>query len=229
MSIRQILKEKEKQKNHFVWNGVQIFIKDKITDPNISLKKVLNSINEKLPKHFYQNIDSIYIGDFEFFKDRNIQAMYENSSIFVTNSQSSEEDIADDIVHEIAHSVEETYRDYIYSDGELEKEFLNKRKYLYTLIVGEDIEANLTDFMNPVYKKEFDEYLYQSIGYPMLNMLGSSIFYSPYAVTSLREYFANGFEAFYYFNDYDFIKKSCPKLFAKLLDLMEDKQSDIEY
>ena len=155
--------------------------------------------------------------------------MYENSSIFVTNSQSSEEDIADDIVHEIAHSVEETYRDYIYSDGELEKEFLNKRKYLYTLIVGEDIEANLTDFMNPVYKKEFDEYLYQSIGYPMLNMLGSSIFYSPYAVTSLREYFANGFEAFYYFNDYDFIKKSCPKLFAKLLDLMEDKQSDIEY
>ena len=51
MSIRQILKEKEKQKNHFVWNGVQIFIKDKITDPNISLKKVLNSTQTFLPEY----------------------------------------------------------------------------------------------------------------------------------------------------------------------------------
>lgn len=226
MSLRKILKEKEKQKKHFIWNGIEVFIKDPISNPDVSLRSVLDSINEKLPKHFYQNVDAIYVGDFDFFRDRDIQAMYENSSIFVTNNQSDEEDMADDIVHEIAHSVEDKYKDYIYSDGELEKEFLNKRKYLYTLLAGENIEVGLTDFMNPTYKKEFDEYLYQSVGYPMLNMLGSGIFYSPYAATSLREYFANGFEAFYYFGDYDFIKKSCPKLFSKLFDLMEEDQID---
>lgn len=221
MSLRNLIKERHNQNNHFIWNGVEVFIKDPITNPNISAKRVLKSIEEKIPKHFLSNVDSIYIGDFDFFKDRNIQAMYENSSIFVTNKQDDEEDMADDIVHEIAHSIEEMHRHNIYSDGELENEFLNKRKYLYSLLKSEKIEADLTDFMEPVYKREFDDYLYQVVGYPMLNMLGSSIFYSPYAITSLREYFANGFEAFYYFGDYDFIRTSCPKLFKKLSNLMD--------
>ena len=55
-------------------------------------------------------------------------------------------------------------------------------------------------------------------------MLGASIFYSPYAATSLREYFANGFEALYYYGDYNFISKSCPELYSKLQDIMEVTQ-----
>tara|TARA_B100000700_G_scaffold264490_1_gene302276 strand:+ start:1247 stop:1936 length:690 start_codon:yes stop_codon:yes gene_type:complete len=229
MSLVNLLKEREKNKKHFTWNGVEVWVKDPLVNPEISISSVLLSIDKKLPKHFYQNVDSIYVGEFDFLKNRNIQAMYENSSIFVTNNQENEEDMADDIVHEIAHSVEETYKDFIYSDGELEKEFLNKRKHLYTLLKAENIDVSLSNFMEPSFDQQFDEYLHQVVGYPLLNMLGSSIFYSPYAATSLREYFANGFEAFYYFDDYDFIKRSCPKLFIKLSELMEDKQSDIEY
>jgi hypothetical protein len=229
MSLRNTIKQKENQKKHFIWNGVEVFIKDPLTNPNISVKKVLKSIDEKIPKHLLGNVDAIYIGDFDFFKDRNIQAMYENSSIFVTNKQDDEGDMADDIVHEIAHSIEEIHRDIIYSDGELEKEFLNKRKYLYSLLKAEEVPVSLIDFMEPAYKKEFDEYLYQVVGYPMLNMLGSSIFYSPYAATSLREYFANGFEALYYFDDYEFIRTSCPKLFKKLSDLMEEQSGALHY
>ena len=229
MSLINLIKQKEKNKKHYTWNGVEIWIKDELTNPDISISLVLSSINKKLPKHFYQNVDSIYIGDFDFLKNRDIQAMYENSSFFVTNKQENEEDMADDIVHEIAHSIEESYKDFLYSDGELEKEFLNKRKHLYTLLKSENIDASLSDFMEPSFSQQFDEYLHQTVGYSLLSMLGSSIFYSPYAATSLREYFANGFEAFYYFDDYDFIRRACPKLFIKLSQLMEDEQSDIEY
>jgi len=131
--------------------------------------------------------------------------------------------MADDIVHEIAHSVEETYQRYIYADGKLEKEFTLKRKQLYDVLKAEDVEVSLQTFLQTEFSKEFDEYLHLHVGYPLLDMVGSSIFYSPYAATSLREYFANGFEALFYFGDYEFVSKACPVLFEKLNGLMEVK------
>ena len=171
--------------------------------------------------HLMRDIESIYMGDFDFLNGRDIQATYENSSIFLTNNQSSVSDMADDIVHEIAHSVENMHQREIYEDGLLEKEFLNKRSQLYSVLKSEGYPVSLHFFMEPSYNKDFDDYLYKEIGYPVLNMISTSIFYSPYAATSLREYFANGFEAFFYYGDYDFIKKSCPHLFAKLTLLLE--------
>lgn len=228
MSLRNIISERQKKSKHFVWNNVEVFIKDPLLDNKLSLGAVLDDIDGKLPKHFLNNIDTIYVGEFDFLKDRDIQAAYENSAIFVTNNQKNVEDMSDDIVHEIAHSVEEAHKDQIYSDGELEREFILKRKQLYSVIKSENLNADLSSFLEPSYSRDFDEYLYQEIGYPMLNMISTNIFYSPYAATSLREYFANGFEALYYFGDYTFIKNSCPVLFTKLGELMETSD-DKEY
>ena len=221
MSLMKTIKNKQSKINRFTWKGVEIIIKDNILNPEVSIKSVLSKIDLKIPKKFLKNVDVIYVGDFDFFKERDIQAMYENSCIFVTNQQDSVDDMCDDIVHEIAHSLEEMYRDMIYSDGQIEKEFLQKRKQLYSILRGEGYEADLIDFLNPTYQQQFDQYLYKVVGYPALNMLGSSVFYSPYAATSLREYFANGFEALFYYGDYSFISKHCPKLFEKLNNIME--------
>ena len=224
MTLKTLIKNKESKKRRFLWNSVEVIIKDKIIDPNISIHTVLKKIESKISPKFLVNIDVIYVGDFDFFKDRDIQAMYENSCIFVTNNQDSIEDMCDDIVHEIAHSLEEVYGDIIYFDGKLEKEFLEKRRQLYSVLKSENFEADLILFSDPSYNENFDQYLYKQVGYPTLNMLGASIFYSPYAATSLREYFANGFEALYYYGDYNFISKSCPELYSKLQDIMEVTQ-----
>lgn len=223
MSLKGVIKQKQSKNKHFVWNNIEIIIKDEVENPNISTAAVLNQIDGKIPNHLLTNVDVIYVGDFKFLNDRNIQAMYQDSSIFVTNVQDSIEDMCDDIVHEIAHSVEEIYKNIIYSDGLLEKEFINKRKQLYTILSEEGIEADLQDFLDPLFRDNFDSFLYREVGYPLLNVLSSSIFYSPYAATSLKEYFANGFEAYFYFRDYSFIKKSCPELFEKLNNLLEVK------
>jgi len=228
MSLKNIIKSREKRKNHFTWNNIQVFIKDPITNQEVNIKSVLSTIGEKVPQHLLRNVEMIYVGKFDFFKEREIQAMYENSSIFVTCDQDSEEDMCDDIIHEIAHSVEELHRQDIYADGDLEKEFKQKRQKLYMTLKGEGLPVNLDSFNDCTYKKEFDEYLHKDIGYPMLNMVSADIFYSPYAITSLREYFANGFEAFFYYGDYDFVRRSCPQLFNKLSMLME-KGYDQEY
>ena len=42
--------------------------------------------------------------------------------------------MADDIVHEIAHAVEERHANHIYGDGRLQNEFLGKRERLYQIL-----------------------------------------------------------------------------------------------
>ncbi len=128
MSLKNTIKNRQKKTKRLTWKGVEVIIKDIIDNPDVSVRSVLMKIGAKIPNHFLTNVDVIYVGDFDFFKEREIQAMYENSCIFVTNQQDSIEDMCDDIVHEIAHSLEEVYREMIYSDGKLESEFFNKKK-----------------------------------------------------------------------------------------------------
>ena len=80
-------------------------------------------------------------------------------------------------------------------------------------------------FQDPDYSQELDSYLYGQVGYSLLDLLSSSIFYSPYAITSLREYFANGFEAFFYYKDTSFLRRACPELYKKLYNLLENESN----
>lgn len=198
-----------------------MMIKDPIQDPEVSIGDALKEIEKKIPSHLFKNIDIIYVGNFDFLNQRNVQAVYENSCIFLTNDQKDSSDIADDIVHEVAHSLEEIYAMALYEDQKLEREFIEKRKRLFSTLKGEKYPVDLQNFLNPSYDRGFDEYLYQEVGYSALNMLSANIFYSPYAATSLREYFANGFEAYFYYDSYNFIKNNCPVLYEKLKFLEE--------
>ena len=146
MKLLKIIQSKEKNKKHFTWNGVQVLVKDPLTEDDFTIRDVLSRVEQKVPKRFLQNVDVIYVGKFDFLDDREIQAVYEDSCIYITNSQRSIDDMCDDIVHEIAHSVEHTYPNKIYSDQKIEKEFLQKRKKLFVLLKGEGYQINLQDF-----------------------------------------------------------------------------------
>jgi hypothetical protein len=148
--------------------------------------------------------------------------MYENSSIFITNEHVDEEDFLDDLVHEVAHSVEEIYSDLIYGDKKIEKEFLSKRKHLWHLLKNEGFDVELSDFLNIEFSKKFDNFLYMEIGYPILSIHTVNLFYSPYGCTSLREYFANGFEAFFMKENINRLKKISPQLFNKIIGLYNE-------
>ena len=219
MSLKNYIKNKKV--NHFTVNGVEIFVKDPITN-NISANKVVNSVFDSIPRHLMRNVESIYIGNFEFLNSRGIQGVYENSSIFVTNIQDDEDDLFDDILHEVAHSVEEIYSRHLYEDGEMEREFLAKRKSMWVALQNQGIETELSSYLNSEYEEKFDNFLYNEVGYSTLSLLVSNIFHSPYAATSLREYFADGFEAFFMQDDISRLTNLCPVLFTKIVKLMEE-------
>jgi hypothetical protein len=80
---------------------------------------------------------------------------------------------------------------------------------------------DLVYFQNPVYNKDFDEYLYTQIGYPALNAYANGLFYSPYASTSVREYFARGFEAYFLHKDLKTLANISPILYNRIETLAD--------
>ena len=76
-----------------------------------------------------------------------------------------------------------------------------------------------TDFEDSEFSKEFDSYLYQDVGYPILVSLTIGLYNSPYAATSLREYFAIGFEEFF-IGDQNYLKKISLQIFNKINNLV---------
>ena len=175
-----------------------------------------------IPSHLLTNIKAIKIGKFDFLQKRKIQAMYKDSTIYSTSENTSSEDLLDNLIHEVAHSVEEIYEKEIFSDKRIKKEFLKKRETLWRRLKEKGYSISFDQAMNPNYDPTFDEFLYSKVGYKTIAAITPNLFYSPYGCTSIREYFANGFEAFYMRRDISRLKKTSPELFFKLTQISDN-------
>ena len=200
--------------------GVHVYIKDPLNNDGIDIEKIVAKVEERIPEHLLSEVEMIIVGWFDEFEEREINAFYGDGCLYISNIQDDEEDIIDDIVHEIAHSLEEPYGYEIYGDKRLEKEFLSKRMYLKDILWTHDFKAPTEFYMNSEYDQEFDQFLLNKVGYDKLSQLMQGLFISPYAATSLREYFAVGFTEFYLHPDaHNFLKKISPALYQKLIKL----------
>ena len=211
--IKKSSKLSENQNLSF-FGSINVFVKDPLPE-DISLRIVLRRIESLLPYYFVNNIDAVYVGRFEEFVEMDTNAAYKDGALYITSDQYDEDDMIDDIVHEIAHAVEELAYEEIYADDKIEIEFLGKRKRLQSILRSENFNVQRFDFLNPQYSKEFDMFLYREVGYPLMTTLTMGLFVSPYAATSLREYFARGFEE-YYLKDRNYLTKISPMLYNKV-------------
>ncbi len=217
MTLKKYIQEAKQ--NNFNVKGVQVFLKDPPIN-DVQYEQAVSSAISKIPSFLLANLKTINIGVYQEMQDREIQAMYENGNIFLTNKHESNEDAIDDIVHEIAHSIEDIFGKQIYSDKTIEKEFLQKRKQLWFKLKNKGFEKDITFFLDTKYNEEFDMYLYMDVGYSTLELVAKDIFYSPYGATSLREYFANSFEAFFMKEQISRLKRISPAAYRKNVMLL---------
>jgi hypothetical protein len=172
-----------------------------------------------IPSHLLKAIDIVYVGKFSFLDDMDFSALYKDGAIYLSNKQDDEEQIIEDLIHEVAHSNEYLYSDLIYSDGRIIKEFLGKRKKLYYLLKAENLHPPILLQTEIDFDEQLDKYFYEQIGYPILSNISNGLFISAYAITSIREYFSTGFEE-YFQGDKKQLKQSCPILFSKIEHLL---------
>lgn len=218
MTLKNYIQNKKPRQ--YKLGNVEIIISDHHPQ-GVDLRSAVSKSLSKIPKYLLRNLKTIKVGDFKELKDRSIQALYRNGEVLLSNEHTTTEDIVDDIVHEVAHSVEEIYSKHLYSDMKLQSEFLDKRKKLWIKLGKTDFKIPLGFLLDTKYSKELDDFLYKTVGYSILRSLSSDLFYSPYAATSLREYFANGFEAFFMNEDLPRLKAISPELYKKISGLLE--------
>ena len=225
--IRSYIKESSKKAEslksfNFFGKPVQVL---QPLDDSVSLKSVINKIEQLVPTFLTNNFEIVYVGDFkDFHREHNsFNAMYKDGALYVSNQQDNEADLIDDLVHEIAHSFEKEYDAEIYGDNALEDEFLGKRKRLRYLV--DKPTLNMVYYLNPEYQSAFDQHLYDDLGYDYLRTLAANLFYSPYAITSLREYWANGFEN-YLLGDTQKLKDLSPVLYTKIKQILEGSKEN---
>jgi len=210
----------ENRKEYYL-NSVPVFVINPLPS-DIDLEYVLEEIASSVPNSFIDLVDGIYIGQFPELKNREIQAMLKDGAIYLSNFEDEDEVtesvIVDDIIHEIAHAIEDKYHSILYDDGVIEKEYIGKKKRLMDILEAEGEEFDKYMFFSDNVDK-FDDFLYNDIGYDRLSLTINGLFISPYSVTTLREYFSNGFEE-YIRGDRLYLKQTCPYLFYKIDELI---------
>jgi len=223
------LKEKQSRLNKkdmdfYTPTGLHVFFQHPVED--VDVEKVINKIESIMPSHMLSEIEMIIFGWFDEFEERSINAFYNDNAIYVSHIQQDEADLFDDLVHEISHSLEEAYGYQIYADEKIKNEFLRKRRYLHDILWKAGFKAPLAVFTDIEYNQEFDEFLHQKVGYNKLAGLISGLFISPYAATSLREYFATAFTDYYLDSNHSYLQKVSPAVYEKIKMLQDTKELD---
>jgi hypothetical protein len=201
-------------------SGIQVFTKEPFMTDDIELDSVISKFESTLPEHIRDDVEMIIVGQFDEFEERGIDAFYKDGALHVSNYQTNNEDLLDDLVHESAHAIEEKYGFNIYGDSRIKEEFLRKRRHLHKLLWGMGYKVPESLFLETEYDEEFDMFLYEQVGYDKLAGVLQGLFINPYAATSLREYFATAFTEFYLHPDsHNFLSKVSPSVYKKLVIL----------
>ena len=217
--IRESVERSKNQRREFtIFNRIPVHM---LQPTIISFTEVVDKIEENIPQHMFDEIDEIFVGSFEENDSRALEAHYESGAIYITNDMVTVDDYVESIIHETAHSIEQARGFEIYGDQKVQEEFLGKRMTLKRTLDanGYDVEADFTDIE---YSEDFDLYLYKEVGYDEIGNLTSGLFYSPYAATSVNEYFANGLENFFLGNR-EYLKRISPQLTKKIWEIVSDE------
>ena len=229
MRINHLMKLLKKQQQNnvdfYTPTGIHVYFKDPI-DNDVDVETVVAKLEARLPIHLLSEIEMIIVGWVEEFEKRSANAFYDSGTIYVTNLQDNEEDLYDDLIHEISHSLEEKYGYQIYSDNKIANEFLEKRQRLYDILWAKGFKTPKSFFMNSEFDQDFDDFLYKDIGYAKLSPMMQGLFISAYAATSIREYFATMFTEYYLDPNHSFIKKVSPAVYDKIILLQDPEKLD---
>ena len=228
--LSNYIKEKQKKLNQksdfYTPSGLHVYYKDSIDNNDVDMEKVVSKFEASVPQHLRSEVEMIVVGIFEEFAERDINAFYKDGAIYVSNIQDDNQDLYDDLIHELSHSLESAHGYFIYGDERVKDEFLRKRRHLHDILWARGFKAPMAFFMDVEYNKEFDMFLYEKIGYDKLTSIMTGMFINPYAATSLSEYFATGFVEFYINNDHEYLKRLSPSLYEKILLIQKEESLD---
>ena len=131
------LKQKQKQiqemrSDFYTSRGTHVYFKDDLTNDEIDVEEIIAQVESALPEHLLSELEMIVVGWFDEFEDRNINAFYKDGTLYISNIQDDEDDMYDDIIHEIAHSLESAL-DILLTEEQKQKRAIEYYSYIAEL------------------------------------------------------------------------------------------------
>ena len=216
--MREYILEKTKNTTRHFKFGTVIVNQEDPAKNGIDFSPVFRAVEDKFPSHYFKDLKGVEIAHRDEFDERNISALYTNDWLYISDKQDKLVGVLDDLIHEMAHHLETTFKKHIYGDDKIRKEFLKKRSQLEAELRAEGYWTEEYDFTDIKYNKDLDMFLYERVGKNLLRLVTAGIYIRPYASVSIREYFATGFEAYYMGNKETLFKLS-PMLYNKIDEL----------
>lgn len=194
----------------------------KTSNNNINFNRVLKTIRNSIPPKLYSNtLQEIMVGNFQGLKNKAVDSGYDSGVIYVEEDilRRGEDDVVKNIIHEIGHAIEEDNGNALYSNQDVQTEFLDKRMRLYDALEEQGLEPTLDQFMQFDYDAGFDEYLMGAVGYDTIKKLSDEYMIDPYAFTDLHEYIIMNFEK-YAMGDVGSVRKKSSTLYPYLSNML---------
>ena len=113
---------------------------------DVNVQSVIELLELKIPAHLFDEIDTIMVGTFDFLDQRELEATYKDGAIYISNKIMTDEDLLENILHELSHSLEVPLGRIIYSDFRIEREFIAKRKTLKRILASEGYSVGNLNF-----------------------------------------------------------------------------------
>jgi hypothetical protein len=221
------IKESNKRaqnRNEYMLFNVPVYVINKFPN-NIKINNILNTVKDTISKNYLNGLDAIYIGDFKDLNRRDIQSMLKDGAIWISSNNVknviTEPLVVENIIHEISHLLEERYQSEIYGDGKLEREYNSKKNRLFNILKSDGYTLSYDLFFSDDMLKEFDDFLYRTVGYDKISLLTSGLFLSPYSITTIREYFASGMLN-YLLEEGEYLNEISPVLYKKIEKAIEN-------
>jgi hypothetical protein len=215
--------KKAQNRNEYMLFNVPVYVINKFPN-NIEINNILDTVKDIISINYLNGLDAIYVGDFKDLNRRDIQSMLKDGAIWISSNNIknviTEPLVVENIIHEIAHLLEDRFQSQIYGDGKLEREYESKKNRLLQILKADGYDVSPDLFFSDDMLKEFDSFLYREVGYDKISMLTAGLFLSPYSITTIREYFASGFIS-YLLDEDDHLSDISPILYRKIFKIVE--------
>jgi len=220
---------KAQNRNEYMLFNVPVYVINKFPS-NININNILDKVKDIISINYLNGLDAIYVGDFKDLNRRDIQSMLKDGAIWISSNNIknviTEPLVVENIIHEIAHLLEDRFQPQIYGDGKLEREYESKKNRLLQILKADGYDVSLNLFFSDDMLKEFDSFLYREVGYDKLSLLTAGLFLSPYSITTIREYFASGMID-YLLDDGVHLSEISPILYRKIFQTVEKLNNEI--
>jgi hypothetical protein len=217
------------KKEWYIYNKILIYIKNNLK-LSINMNYVIEIIENIIPKHiFNNNIDTIFIGEFQELKNKNLDVIYKEKSIYISNTkQYTNESLIYCILLGVGYSLLYSQKDYLFKDNIIQIEFLKKRVQLSN-ILKYYVEKGILEYEKLI---SIDYYrMLESVVVHLLESLPrdknilnalNEIYITNFGMFSIENYVIDGYVELLYTKDLSKFKRVYPELFLKLDKLIYD-------